>query len=90
VRDFTRWTDEELDAWLNEQAALVGLEPSVERRPRQDESAQDVWFAALKDMTVNPSLAVVGAEALSERWAKNGLAQLWDSLTETERLRLLR
>jgi hypothetical protein len=94
VRDFTRWTDDELDAWLNEQAELVGLTFVVEERPQLDDGA-NVWFAALKDRSVDPSLApnglaLVGAEALSERWAKNGLAQLLDPLTETEWRRLLR
>ena len=95
MRDFTRWTDEELDAWLHEQAALAGLAFAVEQRPRLDESSPHVWFAALRDRNADPSLgpdglALVGAEALSERWAKNGLAQLVDSLTETKLLRLLR
>jgi hypothetical protein len=95
VRDFTRWTDDELDRWLHEQGALVGLEFVMEPRPRQDESASSVWFAALKDSKVDPSLApnglaLVGAEALSERWAKNGLAALLDSLTETDWQRLVR
>jgi len=95
VRDFTRWTDDELDDWFREQASPIGLEFAVEERPRPDEQAPTVWFAALKDMNVDPSLApnglaLVGAEALSERWAKNGLAQLLDSLTETELRRLVR
>jgi hypothetical protein len=95
VRDFTRWTDDELDGWLHDQAALIGLTFVVEQRPRPDDGAPSVWFAALKDKSVDPSLAptglaLVGAEALSERWAKNGLAQLLDSLTETDRRRLVR
>jgi hypothetical protein len=95
MRDFTRWTDDELDRWLDEQAALVGLRFVIEERPRRDESASGVWFAALKDMNADPSLApdglaLVGAEALSERWAKNGLAQLLDALTETHWRRLVR
>jgi predicted transcriptional regulator len=95
VRDFTRWTDDELDAWLREQAAPIGLELTIEERPRADDGAPTVWFAALKDMHADPTLApnglaLVGAEALSERWAKNGLAQLLDSLTDTERRRLVR
>jgi hypothetical protein len=92
VRDFTRWTDDELDGWLHEQAALVGLAFTVEPRSHANPS---VWFAALRDKKVDASLvpdglALVGAEALSERWAKNGLAQLLDSLTETELQRLVR
>ena len=87
VRDFTRWTDEELDAWLHEQAAVAGLAFGVPQRPHLDDDAPDVWFAALRDQN---ALALVGAEARSERWAKNGLAQLLDSLTETELLRLVR
>ena len=95
MRDFTRWTDDELDGWLHEQAALAGLTFVLEHRPRLDDSAPNVWFAALKDKSVDPSLApnglaLVGAEALSERWAKNGLAQVLDSLTETELRRLVR
>jgi hypothetical protein len=87
VRDFTRWTDEELDGWLHEQATLAGLAFAVEQRPRPDEDAPTVWFAALRDTS---GLALVGAEALSERWAKNALAQILDSLTDTELRRLLR
>jgi hypothetical protein len=95
VRDFTRFTDDELDAWLRELAAPIGLELAIEERPRPDEGAPTVWFAALKDMQVDPALApnglaLVGAEALSERWAKNGLAQVLDSLTDTELRRLVR
>ena len=95
MRDFRRWTDDELDDWLREQAAPLGLTLTVEQRPRPDEGVPNVWFAALKDMNVDPSLApdglaLVGTEAISERWAKNGLAQLVDSLTETERRRLVR
>ena len=95
MQDFTRWTDDELDCWLHEQAAQIRLAFVVEQRPRLDDGAPGVWFAALKDRTVDPTLAphglaLVGAEALSERWAKNGLAQLLDSLTETDRRRLVR
>jgi len=95
VQDFTRWTDDELDGWLHEQAALVGLTFVVEQRPHFDDGAPGVWFAALKDRNVDPTLAphglaLVGAEALSERWAKNGLAALMDSLTETDWRRLVR
>jgi hypothetical protein len=95
MRDFTRWTDDELDDWLHEQATLVGLTFAVEQRPPLDDGTPNVWFAALKDRSVDPTLApngvaLVGAEALSERWAKNGLAQLLDSLTETELRRLVR
>jgi hypothetical protein len=93
VQDFTRWTDDELNGWLHEQAALIGLTFVVEQR--LGDGAPSVWFAALKDKSVDPTLApngvaLVGAEALSERWAKNGLAQLLDSLTETDRRRLVR
>ena len=95
MRDFTRWTDDELDRWLHEQAALVGLEFVMEQRPGEDGSESSVWFAALKDLSADPSLApnglaLVGAEALSERWAKNALAQILDSLTETDWRRLVR
>jgi hypothetical protein len=95
VRDFTRFTDDELGGWLNEQAARVGLEFVVEERPGPDGGPSGVWFAALKDMKADPSqapdgLALVGAEALSERWAKNGLAALLDSLTEADWQRLVR
>jgi hypothetical protein len=95
MRDFTRFTDDELDRWLYEQAAPVGLELVIEQRPGQDEAASGVWFAALKDTKVDPAqapngLALVGAEALSERWAKNGLAALVDSLTEADWQRLVR
>ena len=93
MQDFTRWTDDELDGWLHEQAALIGLTFVVEQR--RDDGAASVWFASLKDRSADPTLApdglaLVGAEALSERWAKNGLAQLLDSLTETDRRRLVR
>jgi hypothetical protein len=84
VRDFTRWTDEELDRWLHEQAALVGLEFIVEQR---NEGPPGVWLAALKDTN---GLALVGSEALSERWAGNGLAVLLDALTEADWQRLVR
>lgn len=87
MRDFTRFTDDELDRWLHEQAAVVGLEFVIEERPNQEESAPNVWFAALKDTN---GLALVGSEALSERWAKNGLAAVLDSLTETDWQRLVR
>jgi hypothetical protein len=94
VRDFRRWTDDELDDWLRQQAAPLGLTVAVELRPPPDGGVSNVWFAALKDMNADPALApnglaLVGAEAISERWAKNGLAQLLDSLTETERQRLV-
>ena len=52
-----------------------------------DGSESDVWFAALRD---TGGLALVGAEALSERWAKNGLAQVLDALTEADWQRLVR
>jgi hypothetical protein len=88
VRDFTRWTDDELDDWLHERAALVGLVFGVDERPRLDEGAPTVWFAALRD--TDAGLALVGAEAPSERWAKNGLALVLDSLTDTDLRRLVR
>jgi hypothetical protein len=81
VRDFRRWTDDEVDGWLREQAALAGLEFAVEQR------SPTVWFAAVRDAN---GLALVGAEALSDRWAKNALAQILDSLTEGELQRLTR
>jgi hypothetical protein len=87
VQDFPRWTDDELDRWLRDQAAAVGLEFVMEKRPHPHEDASDVWFAALRDQG---GLALVGAEALSERWAKNALAQVLDSLTEMDWQRLLR
>ncbi len=87
MQDFPRWTDDELDRWLREQAASRGLEFVAENRPNTDGSASDVWFAALKDAG---GLALVGCEALSERWAKNGLAQVLDALTEADWQRLVR
>jgi hypothetical protein len=87
VHDFPRWTDDELDRWLREQAASRGLEFVAEKRPNLEESASDIWFAALRD---TGGLALVGAEALSERWAKNGLAQVLDALTEADWQRLVR
>lgn len=95
MRDFTRFTDDELDGWLHEQAAQVGLKFDVEERPPAGESESGVWFAAVRDTNADPALApnglaLVGAEALSERWAKNGLAQVLDSLTEADWQRLVR
>jgi len=87
VQDFPRWTDDELDRWLREQAASHGLEFVAEKRPDLEGSASDVWFAALKDAG---GLALVGTEALSERWAKNALAQVLDPLTEVDWQRLVR
>ena len=93
VRDFASWTDEQLEQFASEQGELFALSFAVEERPRLGGSDDPtVWFAALKQMNVPMApdgVGILGVEAPSRRTALVGLAQLLDTLTDSERQWLL-
>jgi hypothetical protein len=93
MRDFASWTDEQLEQFASEQGEGFGLTFAVEERPRLGGSDDPtVWFAALKQMDAPMApdgVGILGVEAPSRRTALVGLAQLLDTLTDSERQWLL-